>query len=263
MTQYNNYLEWQSEGIQFLLKKSQIGISFLSIYIRTYIYILVYTDQTAYVRGYRTQTVISRFIINRHVSTDNHESRQASTLHDSPVTRLFYLRRLVLYLLKRFSLRLFHASIYKQHRVKFNINSFKRQLSDGYRIQSYKLDKKPDPKGTYRIPRMLRNLIESLELDRNDQTVNLKHRTLFLFLFSRAMFNRRMKRQVKFASKDPSLVAWNRLQFSTRVHVCIPWSWRFGFSRVRTWLSRVSAILLDRSPGAGRRDGASSGVLGY
>lgn len=197
------------------------------------------------------------------MSTDNHESRQASTLHDSPVTRLFYSRRLVLYLLKRFSLRLFHASIYKQHRVKFNINSFKRQLSDGYRIQSYKLDKKPDPKGTYRIPRMLRNLIESLELDRNDQTVNLKHRTLFLFLFSRAMFNRRMKRQVKFASKDPSLVAWNRLQLSTRVHVCIPWSWRFGFSRVRTWLSRVSAILLDRSPGAGRRDGASSGVLGY
>lgn len=95
----------------------------------------------------------------------------------------------------------------KQHRVKLDINSFKRQLSDGYRIQSYKLDKKPDPKGTYRIPRMLRNLIESLELDRNDQTVNLKHRTLFLFLFSRAMFNRRMKRQVKFASKDPSLVA--------------------------------------------------------
>lgn len=96
-----------------MLKKSQIGISFLSIHIRTYIYILVYTDQTAYVRGYRTQTVISHFIINRHVSTDNHESRQASTLHDSPVTRLFYSRRLVLYLLKRFSLRLFHASMYK------------------------------------------------------------------------------------------------------------------------------------------------------
>lgn len=45
----------------------------------------------------------------------------------------------------------------KQHRVKLDINSFKRQLSDGYRTQSYKLDKKPDPKGTYRIPRILRN----------------------------------------------------------------------------------------------------------
>lgn len=128
---YNDRMD-QSKTI-FVKKITNLSFNFLFTF---NLYSECTYDQTAYVRRYRTQTVISCFIINRHVSADNHESRQASTLHDSPVTRLFYSRRLVLYLLKRSSLRLFHASTCKTTSYELDGNSFKRQSSDGYRIQT-------------------------------------------------------------------------------------------------------------------------------
>lgn len=140
-----------------MLKKSQIGISSLSIHIRTYIYILVYTDQTRMFAD-----IVRKPLYHVLLSTDT--CPRTITSPDKPL--LFTILPSHAFSTRVVSFCIYlNASLYasftprciKQHRVKLDINSFKRQLSDGYRTQSYKFDKKPDPKETYRIPRILRN----------------------------------------------------------------------------------------------------------